>query len=105
MSAGSEPHVPSVGVVTKRKPAQCLAMLLQLRDVRQQREYIANTGISPDQPLLEAISSKIRELLPRDPELAEILAETSWYIASLIETPVAWGFANRSRAQVLWTMR
>src|SRR5207244_10315087 len=57
------------------------------------------------QAFVESISTKIRELLPRDPELAQVLAETNLYIASLLDQPLAWAYANRSLAQVLYTMR
>ena len=86
-------------------PDDCLAALAQIRDAAQQRAFIAQTEGSPTQPLLEAISDKIRELLPRDPDLAQSLAETSLYIAELLDTPLAWAYAKRSRGQVLWTMR
>src|SRR5438445_12553360 len=59
----------------------------------------------PRHILVESISTNIRELLPRDPDLAQILADTNLYIASLLDTPLAWAYANRSRAQVLYTMR
>src|SRR5204863_200461 len=71
----------------------------------QQRAFISNTTAAPSQALVESISTKIRELLPRDPDLAQILAETNLYIASVVNTPLAWAYANRSRAQVLYTMR
>jgi CHAT domain-containing protein len=91
--------------VTLANPEDSLAALLQIRDAAQQRAFISDTVGAPNQKLIEAISSKIRELLPRDPDLAEILAETNSYVASLVDTPVAWAYANRSRAQVLYTMR
>jgi CHAT domain-containing protein len=91
--------------VTLSSPEESLASLAQIRDAARQRAYIANATGSPNQTLIESISAKIRELLPRDPDMAEILAETNLYIASLVDTPVGWAFANRSRAQVLYTMR
>ena len=39
------------------------------------------------------------------PTLARSLSETNLYIASLLDTPLAWAYANRSRAQVFYTMR
>ena len=91
--------------MTLSNPEECLAALAQIRDVAQQRAFISNATGTPTQALIETISTKIRELLPRDPDLAQILAETNLHIASLIDTPVAWAYANRSRAQVLYTMR
>ena len=82
-----------------------LAALAQIRNVADQQAYISNAACPPTQTLIESVSTKIRELLPRDPDLAEILAETNLYMASLVDTPLAWAFANRSRAQVLYTMR
>ena len=86
-------------------PETSLGGLVQIRDASQQRAFISNGATPPSQALLESISTKIRELLPRDPDLAQILAETNLYNASLLDTPLAWAHANRSRAQVLYTMR
>ena len=86
-------------------PEESLASLVQIRDAARQRAFISNTRGSSSQALVESISTKIRELLPRDPELAQTLADTNLYIASLLDTPLAWAYANRSRAQVLYTMR
>jgi tetratricopeptide (TPR) repeat protein len=91
--------------VIKRNPEEHLASLAQIRDAALQRAFISNTQGSSTQGLIESISTKIRELLPRDPDLAQILAETNLYVASLVDTPVAWAYANRSRAQVLYTRR
>lgn len=91
--------------MTVSSPEESLAALAQIRDVTQQRAYISNATGSPTQALIESISARIRELLPRDPDLAQILAETNLYIASLVDTTVGWAYANRSRAQVLYTMR
>ena len=91
--------------MTVTNPEESLAGLVQIRDAAQQRAFISNATGLPSQALVESISTKIRELLPRDPDLAQILAETNLYIASLLNTPLAWAYANRSRAQVLYTMR
>ncbi|MBI2150210.1 MAG: CHAT domain-containing protein [Acidobacteria bacterium] len=91
--------------MTVKNPEAHLASLAQIRDAAQQRAFISNTPGSATQALIESISTKIRELLPRDPDLARVFAETSLHIASLVDTPVAWAYANRSRAQVLYTMR
>jgi len=91
--------------VTVTNPEEHLAALAQIRDAAQQRAFISNTRGSSSQALIEAISAKIRELLPRDPDLAQIFAETNLYIASVIDTPLAWAYANRSKGQILYTMR
>ena len=91
--------------MTLTSPEASLGGLVQIRDASQQRAFISTGVTPPSQALLESISTKIRELLPRDPDLAKILAETNLYIASLLDTPLAWAHANRSRAQVLYTMR
>jgi tetratricopeptide (TPR) repeat protein len=91
--------------VIKTNPEEYLASLAQIRDAALQRAFISSTQGSSSQGLIESISTKIRELLPRDPDLAQILAETNLYVASLVDTPIAWAYANRSRAQVLYTMR
>src|SRR6185369_14907465 len=79
--------------------------LAQIRDAAQQQAYILNTPDAHCEALIETISTRIRELLPSDPDLADIFAQTNLYVASLVDTPIAWAFANRSRAQVLYTMR
>ena len=86
-------------------PEECLAALVQIRSAPDQRAFIATAAGSPTQSLIESISMKIRELFPRDPDLAHTLAETNLYVASLLETPVAWAYANRSRALVFYAMR
>jgi CHAT domain-containing protein/tetratricopeptide (TPR) repeat protein len=91
--------------VAVSSPEECLTALTQIRNAADQRAYISNATSLPTQNLIESVSTKIRELLPRDPDLAEILAETNLYMASLVDTPLAWAYANRSRAQVLYTMR
>ncbi len=91
--------------MTLSSPELHLAALAEIRDAAQQRAFISSGEGVPTQGLIEAISTKIRELLPRDPDLAQIFAETNLYIASLVDTPVGWAWANRSRAQVLYTMR
>ena len=91
--------------MTFTNPEEYLAALAQIRDAAQQRAFISKAESPPSQSLIETISTKIRELLPRDLDLAETFAETNLYIASLIGTPVAWAWANRSRGQVLYTMR
>ena len=91
--------------MTVTNPEYSLARLVQIRDAAQQRAFISNAASLPTQAFVESISTKIRELLPRDPELAQVLAETNLYIASQLDQPLAWAHANRSLAQVLYTMR
>src|SRR5438552_5410090 len=91
--------------VTLSNTDQSLASLVKIRSAAEQQAFISNGLGAPSQALVESISTKIRELLPRDPDLAQTLAETNLYIASLLNTPLAWAYANRSRAQLLYTMR
>jgi CHAT domain-containing protein len=86
-------------------PEDPLAAIVRIRGAAEQRAFISNTPSAPSQALIESISAKIRELLPRDPDLAQTLAETNLYIASILNTPLAWAYANRSQAQVYYTMR
>src|SRR5436190_15784172 len=85
--------------------AETLTALAKIRSAAEQQAFISNAGGMPNQQLIESISERIRELLPRDPDLAQILSETNLHIASLIDTPLAWAWANRSRAHILHTMR
>jgi CHAT domain-containing protein len=91
--------------VTLSNTDESLAALLKIRSAAEQQAFISNAPGAPTQALVESISGKIRELLPRDPDLAQALAETNFHIASLLDTPLAWAHANRSRAQVFYTMR
>jgi len=84
---------------------EALAALTEIRSSAEQQAFITNTPGAPSQALIESIAFKIRELLPRDPELAQVLADTNLYIASLLDTSLGWAYANRSRAQVFYTMR
>ena len=91
--------------MTVTNPEDCLAALAQIRDAAQQRAFISKTEGSSTQALIEAISVKIPELLPRDLDLAQVFAETNLYIAELVDTPLAWAYAKRSWGQVLYTIR
>jgi CHAT domain-containing protein len=91
--------------VSKTNPDEYLAELVQIRDAALQRVFISNARVPASQALVESVCLKIRELLPKDPALAEMLAESNLYLASLIATPVAAAFATRAQAQVLYTMR
>ena len=86
-------------------PEQSLAALAQIRDAAQQRAYISDSGVAPTLDFIVSLSLKIRDLCPKDPPLAEALVETNLYLASLIDTPAVWAYANRSRAHILYTMR
>jgi CHAT domain-containing protein len=84
---------------------EALVALVKVRSAAEQRDFISNSPGAASQALIESIASTIRELLPRDPDLAQALAETNLHIASLLDTPLAWAYANRSCAQVFYTMR
>ena len=90
---------------TFQNPEDSLAAIVRIRSAVEQRAFISNTPSARTQALIESISVKIRELLPRDPDFAQTLAETNLYIASIVNTPLAWAYANRSQAQVYYTMR
>jgi CHAT domain-containing protein/tetratricopeptide (TPR) repeat protein len=91
--------------VTQSSPEEYLTELAQIRDAAQQRAFISNAQNPPNQALVEAVSTRIRELLPRDLDLAEIFSETNLHIASLIDTAIARAYATRARAQVLYSRR
>jgi CHAT domain-containing protein len=91
--------------VTPLDPEPYLARLADIRDAAQQRAYISNSEVAPTSALVEALSLKIRDIAWKDPSLAELLAESNLYFASQVDTPAAWAYATRSRAQVLHTMR
>jgi CHAT domain-containing protein len=91
--------------VSSLSPEDALAILVQIRSTVEQQAFISKNASTPSQALIELISAKVRELLPRDPELAEVLADTILHVSSIVDTPLAWAYANRSRAQVFYTMR
>ena len=70
--------------MTVSDPEESLAALAQIRDVARQRAYISKGRSLPTQALIESISARVRELLPKDPDLAQILAETQ-YLKCLIK--------------------
>jgi CHAT domain-containing protein len=85
---------------------QYLASLSQFRDAAQQRAFIADNPFpSASEEFLELLTGRVRELLPRDLDLAETLAESSLYIAERIDTPLATAYATRAKAQVLYTRK
>jgi CHAT domain-containing protein len=86
-------------------PEQYLASVMQLRDAAQQRAFISNNPIASPSEFLELLTNRVRELLPRDLELAETLAETSLHVSDLINTPFAGAQATRAKAQVLYTRK
>jgi len=91
--------------VSRPSPEQYLASLAQIRDAALQQAYISDSGVAPSLELIEILSLRVRDLCPKDPALAEILAETNLHLASIVDTPAGWAFAYRSRAHVLYTMR
>ena len=89
-----------------KSPEDYVESLVQLRDAARQRAFISDAKLVPTAALVEALAVKVRELCSgKDPALAEILAETNLYLASTVDTPMAWAFAKRSRAHVLYTMK
>ena len=91
--------------MTLLDPEEYLLGLAQIRDAAQQRAYISSSRVVPSLAHIEALSQKIREIGWKDLALAEALAESNRYLASQIDTPAAWAYANRSTAQVLHMMR
>jgi CHAT domain-containing protein len=91
--------------VIQQSPEQLLAGLVETRDAARQRALISSSNVSPTLALVQLLAQKVREYCPKDPALAQALAETSLYVASLVNTPVALAYATRSKAQALYTMR
>ncbi len=91
--------------MTFSSPEEYLAALAQIRDAAQQRAFISEAPVSPSEALVEQLSTKIREIFPKDLSLAETLVETNLHLASIVNTPIGWAWAIRSRAQVLSSMK
>ena len=82
-----------------------VAALVQVSSGADQRALLACTDGVLSQPLIESISAKTAELLPRDSELAKSLAETNLYAASLLNTAAARAYAKRSFGLVFHALR
>ena len=86
-------------------PEQYLVSLIQIRDAGRQRAFISNNPLLSAAEFIEPLANRVRDLLPRDLEMAEILAETGLFIASQADTPLAAAHATRAKAQVLYTRK
>ena len=82
-----------------------LDALLQVRDVAGQRAFVSENDFPASQELIEELSVRIREWLPKDRELVEALTETNFLLASQVGTPLASAFANQCKAYVFMNMR
>ena len=85
--------------------AEFLDALVQVRDTAGQRAVVSQSSFPLSQELIEALSARIREWLPRDAELAEALTETNLFLASQLDTPLSMAFATQCRAHVLMNIR
>ncbi len=72
--------------------------LVQIPDAAGQRAFISESDFPPSQALVEELTVRIRDLLPKDPPLGEALAESSMELASRLDTPLAWGHAYQCKA-------
>ena len=84
---------------------QYLDALSQMRDAAQQRAFVYHSPPPAPAEFLESLANRIRELLPRDLDLAESLAETAQQIATIDGSVLAAAHATRARAQVLYTRK
>ena len=82
-----------------------LDALVQVRDAVGQVAFISDSGFPPSQELVEELTDRIRELLPKDPPLAEALAESNLELASRLDTPLAWGLAYQCKAYVFTNLK
>lgn len=86
-------------------PEQYLISLNQIRDAAQQRVFISKNPVPSSSEFFELLVNRIPELLPRDPDLAEIFAETAQFTAEIVGTPLALAKAIRAKAHVLYTKK
>jgi len=91
--------------VTLSNLENLVGALAQLKTAAEQRALFASAEVEPSQPLVECISAKITELLPRDLESAKSLSETNLSLALRVNTPAAQAYADRSLGQVFHAMR
>ena len=82
-----------------------LDALVQFRDAVGQVAFISDSGFPPSQELVDELTDRIRELLPKDPPLAEALAESNLELASRLDTPLAWGLAYQCKAYVFTNLK
>lgn len=85
--------------------SEFLDELVQIPDIAGQRAFVTSSPPPISQSLIEALSERIREWLPRDSELAEALTETNLFLASKLDTPLSMAFATQCRAHVLMNVR
>ena len=85
--------------------AEFLDALVRVRDTAGQRAFVAQSSFPLSQELIEALSIRIRDWLPRNAELAEELTETNLFLASQLDTPLSTAFATQCRAHVLMNIR
>ena len=89
--------------MTLSNPEESLAALAQIRDAAQQRAFISNARSVPTQALIESLSTKILELLPRDPDLAQVLQvelRQSHKFFSDYRPEKLWQYLNAFKSQV-----
>ncbi len=82
-----------------------LDLLAQVRDMEGQRAFISESDFLPSDELVIALASRIREFLPKDPELAEVLTESILLLASEVDTALAWGLANQCKAHAFMNVK
>ena len=82
-----------------------LDLLVQVRDMEGQRAFISESDFLPSDELVIALASRIREYLPKDPELAEVLTESNLLLASEVDTALAWGLANQCKAHAFMNVK
>ena len=97
--------IGSVGTVIPSPAHEFVDRLVQIRDAAGQRAFISESDSPPSQELVDELTDRIRELLPKDPPLAEALAESSQELASRLDTPLAWGHAYQCRAYVFTNLK
>lgn len=82
-----------------------LQALLQVRDARGQRAFVLDSSVPLSETLTEKLSALIREILPKDPQLAESLSETNLYLADRLGTPLSAAYAHQCQGYVFMNMR
>lgn len=82
-----------------------LDALIQIRDSEGQLAFAAQSGFPPSDELIESLSDRIREYLPKDRELAEALTATNLALAAEVDSPGSLGFANLCQAYVFMNMK
>lgn len=90
------------------KPASAHTLfeaLIAIGDSGARSDLIARNSKTISLDLIERLSVHIRKSLPKDPGMGESLTESCFLLAEILDEPLGWAHANRSRACVFTNLK